>query len=88
MAQYTAAYSPWMRHAVRIICFAASLITLSIAVWDLYKNFPIFRDFLDSYFKETQVWVGRILQEKYTIFMSNCLYVAWPLKLVYDGLKN
>ena len=42
-----------MRHAVRIICFAASLITLSIAVWDLYKNFPIFRDFLDSYFKET-----------------------------------
>ena len=20
--------------------------------------------------------------------MSHCLYVAWPLKLVYDGLKN
>lgn len=75
-----------MRHTVRVVCFIASCITLSIACYDLYKNFPVLRGFLDSYFKETSEWINKIFHARVTELMSGILYVAWPLKIVYESL--
>ena len=77
-----------MRHTVRVICFIASCITLSIACYDLYKNFPLLRGFLDSYFKETQEWLGEIFHARVTEVMACILYVAWPLQFVFETLKQ
>ena len=88
LAQYTGNYAPWMRHAVRVICFIASCITLSMACWDIYKNFPLLRGFLDTYFKETQEWLGEIFHAKFAEVMGCILYMAWPLQFVYETLKQ
>ena len=76
-----------MRHTVRVVCFLASCITLSIACYDLYKNFPLLRNFLDTYFKETHEWIETIFRDNVAAFMSTCLYVAWPLTYVYETLR-
>ena len=77
-----------MRHAVRIICFIASCITLSIACYDLYKNFPLLRTFLQTYFKETHEWFEKIIHEQVTVWIGSILYVFWPLQFVLDTLKS
>lgn len=88
LAQYTGKYRAWMRHTVRIICFLASCITLSIACYDLYKNFPLLRTFLDTYFKETHEWLEQIFHEQVTVWMGCILYVFWPLQYFYETLKS
>ena len=40
MAQYTGYYRPWQRKLLRLICFVASVITVSIGLYDLYRHFP------------------------------------------------
>jgi hypothetical protein len=87
LASYTGKYRAWMRHTVRVVCFIASLITLSIACYDLYRNFPLLRDFLDKYFTETHEWLEKIFHENAAAFMGSCLYVAWPLTFVYETLS-
>ena len=42
LAQY-GFYKPWFRFAVRYIIFIASLITMALGFWDLYKNLPVFK---------------------------------------------
>ena len=49
LAQYTGYYRPWMRHLVKAIAFVASLITMFIGFYDLYKHFPIFSSFINAY---------------------------------------
>ena len=88
LAQYTGRYRAWMRHSVRVICFIASCITLSIACYDLYKNFPLLRTFLETYFKETNEWLDRIFHEQFSVWMGMILYVFWPLQFVLDTLKS
>ena len=73
---------------MRIICFIASCITLSIACYDLYKNFPLLRTFLDTYFKETHEWFEQIFHEQVTVWMGCILYVFWPLQFLYETLKG
>lgn len=77
-----------MRHTVRIVCFIASLITLSIACYDLYRNFPVLKGFLDKYFSETHEWLEEIIHDNVAAFMGCCLYVAWPLTFVYETLRQ
>ena len=77
-----------MRHSVKTICFIASCITLSIACWDLYKNFPVLKSFLDQYFSETQQWLEEIFHENFAVFISCILYICWPLQFVYDTLRQ
>mmetsp|Transcript_7302 Transcript_7302/g.10301 ORF Transcript_7302/g.10301 Transcript_7302/m.10301 type:complete len:97 (+) Transcript_7302:1497-1787(+) len=77
-----------MRHTVRVVCFLASCITLSIALYDLYKNFPLLRTFLETYFKETNEWLEKIFHEQVTVWISCVLYVFWPLQFVLDTLKS
>ena len=77
-----------MRHTVRLICFIASCITLSIACYDLYKNFPLLRAFLDKYFKETFTWLEEICQGYAAAIMGSILYFAWPLQFLYETLKQ
>jgi len=43
LAQY-GYYKPWFRFAVRYIIFLASLITMALGFWDLYKNVPVFKN--------------------------------------------
>jgi len=43
LAQY-GYYKPWFRFAVRYVIFIASLITMVLGFWDLYKNVPVLRD--------------------------------------------
>ena len=62
--------------------------TLSIACYDLYKNFPLLRNFLDTYFKETHEWLEDLLQQKFAALMATLLYVAWPLQFVYETLAQ
>lgn len=77
-----------MRHTVRVVCFLVSCITLSIACYDLYKNFPLLRTFLETYFKEYNEWLERIFHEQVTVWMGIIFYVAWPLQFVLDTLKS
>lgn len=42
LAQY-GFYKPWFRFAVRYIIFLASLVTMVLGFWDLYKNVPVFK---------------------------------------------
>lgn len=88
LAQYTGKYRAWMRHTVRIICFIASCITLSIACYDLYRNFPVLKSFLDTYFAETHVWLEEIFKANTSALMGCFLYVAWPLTFVYETLSQ
>lgn len=76
-----------MRHTVRVICFIASCITLSIACYDLYRNFPVLKSFLDSYFAETHSWLEEIFHDNAAALMGCVLYVAWPLTFVYETLS-
>ena len=59
-----------------------------MACWDIYKNFPLLRGFLDTYFKETQEWLGEIFHAKFAEVMGCLLYMAWPLQFVYETLKQ
>jgi hypothetical protein len=43
LAQY-GYYLPWFRFAVRYIIFFASLVTMVLGFWDLYKNVPVLKD--------------------------------------------
>jgi hypothetical protein len=43
LAQY-GYYKPWFRFAVKYIVFLASLITMTLGFWDLYKNVPVLRN--------------------------------------------
>jgi len=45
LAQY-GFYKPWFRFAVRYIVFLASLITMALGFWDLYKNVPVFKNII------------------------------------------
>jgi hypothetical protein len=47
LAQY-GFYKPWLRFAVKYIVFIASLITMALGFWDLYKNVPIFKDLISK----------------------------------------
>lgn len=55
MAQYTGYYRPWQRKVLRIITFLASVITVSIGLYDLYKHFPSVFDWLSL---EMEDWTG------------------------------
>jgi hypothetical protein len=47
LAQY-GYYKPWFRFAVRYIIFLASLITMALGFWDLYKNVPVFKNLISK----------------------------------------
>ena len=57
LAQYTGYYRPWQRKVLRLVSFLASIITVSIGFYDLYKHFPLFSYWLNEYMSEWVCWL-------------------------------
>jgi hypothetical protein len=64
LAQYTSLYRPWQRKILRLITFFASIITVSIGFYDLYKHLPMFQKFLNAYLKGWVKWLNQTIALK------------------------
>ena len=81
LAQYSPLYRPWMRHTVRIVCFIASCITMSIGFYDLYMHFPVFRNFLNAHFHSWVEWLEEIIYIRMTILAGYIFYLPFKSTL-------
>ncbi|KAF3794150.1 hypothetical protein EJ110_NYTH08213 [Nymphaea thermarum] len=72
-------YRPWMKPLVRILYVVASIVTVLIASYDLYKNVPVFRATAVLLFKPLFDWI-----ESWDM-ISRIKYVATMLFLHHLG---
>lgn len=79
-AQYTGYYRPWQRKILRIITFIASIITVSIGFYDLYKHFPLFSDWLNSNMFGLVTWIEQMIALRMTLLISYIIYFSEPLQ--------
>ena len=79
-AQYTSLYRPWQRKVVRIITFFASLITVSIGFYDLYKHFPMFSEILNESIGGWVLWFEQMIALRVGFIISSLLYFSEPFQ--------
>ena len=80
LAQYTGYYRPWQRKALRLISYVASVITVSIGFYDLYKHFPLFSFWLNEYMSEWASWLEQMIMLRMTFLISYIIYYSEPLQ--------
>jgi hypothetical protein len=85
-AQYTSLYRPWQRKVVRLITFFASLITVSIGFYDLYKHFPMFSEILNESIGGWVLWFEQIIALRVGFIISSLLYFSEPFQSWFNIL--
>ena len=64
---------------LRIITFFASLITVSIGFYDLYKHFPMFSVLLNDYMSGLTSWLEEMIALRMTLLISYIIYYSEPV---------
>jgi len=78
LAQY-GYYKPWFRFAVRYIIFLASLITMSLGFWDLYKNVPVLRDLFSHYMESFMQVIDSFVVLRLSLLLGYIISFSSPV---------
>lgn len=77
LAQY-GYYKPWFRFAVRYIIFLASLITMALGFWDLYKNVPVFKNLISNYMESMMQVIDSFVVLRLSLLLGYVISLSSP----------